>query len=1027
VAERGLPGGIEIKIREVMRVRLLTIIFIIPVILISQEFVDDVIYPEEIVELDYSFEPLREEYFVRTKIHFVRPEGSTPLEHYLVKGYLDIIYRGVEYFYLENQTDIYFVFDEEYNEIQSDSYYDFDTSQDLSLFANDESNQLNIYFVGTAAINGLAVGGIGWYQDNHLVIIYNASPKIVAHEIGHCFNLYHTFEGNDNLNTREKVIRPWDSYDPDCEPNCESGYVGDRLCDTNADLKIFHEGDNEEDTQCDGYFYDPPMSNLMSYHPNIFHFTEGQINRMKICLDGLLYEILTNPSLPETSILFNINDIENNNELTNESVLLYGYSFDNTGTVVDHSTNLPLLEGISYHSKTNFNNEELFFSNWNDFIKPNIYSDYYFTVNDLAENEVIAKYKEKYLASITSNYEFANQYIKIKDPWYHDDVGSQNNTFIPLSEWDDMVFLNEFYILENPQYPNYTLKTEKYIVYDNGIYEFLNWSYNSQSVYVLEDNNPTTPLIFLSSNASVQAVYSRVDIVANHSINITSQHQLNIPEGTILNLAENFQINILPTGSVIIPNCTFNYRGNEALFTIIRDSNTERKKIIFDKVIFYTDEIESLIPGIDIQIVDGSSAPWDIIISNCDFVNSGYVVSLSDNLTTREYISINNTIFFDSVIEPINDYDNICFNNFYNTETNIITLCDQPDGTIYFDPLFFNPLNNDYSLQYNSPCIDSGDPEKLDPDGTQIDIGAFYFNQLLGDVNSDGEINILDIPIFVNYILGNPNSNFQFHVFDLNQDGIINITDVLALINIILGNDSIVNNSTITYLSGIIEAIEDGQRYKYSIDMLNEQDVYILHFKLQFNNKIPLNVIKGSRSNNMTITHVYKEEDNTLNIMIYSPEGRKIPQGYGTILEIELESTGLGRDGDLTDGSEFIITDLANNPETLIPVEIVSADELYRLSELQTSLLPTEYNLHLAYPNPFNPITNITYELPEESHVLLIVYNINGRLVETLINYNQLAGVYSIDWNAEYLPSGAYFIKLFTGEFEQIQKVILLK
>ena len=209
--------------------------------------------------------------------------------------------------------------------------------------------------------------------------------------------------------------------------------------------------------------------------------------------------------------------------------------------------------------------------------------------------------------------------------------------------------------------------------------------------------------------------------------------------------------------------------------------------------------------------------------------------------------------------------------------------------------------------------------------------------------------------------------------------------------------------------------------------MLNEQDVYILHFELQFGNIIPLNAIKGIRSDEMSVNYNIIADEYKINIMIFSPEGRKIPAGYGTIIEIELETTGLGREGELTNGSEFVITDLANNPETLIPVEIVSADELSRLAEIQPSSLPTEYKLYSIYPNPFNPTATIRYDLPQESQVSLMVYDLNGRLIETLINSTQYVGINSVNWNAEHLPSGAYFIKLFTGEFEQIQKVILLK
>jgi hypothetical protein len=93
-------------------------------------------------------------------------------------------------------------------------------------------------------------------------------------------------------------------------------------------------------------------------------------------------------------------------------------------------------------------------------------------------------------------------------------------------------------------------------------------------------------------------------------------------------------------------------------------------------------------------------------------------------------------------------------------------------------------FNDDYTLQFTSPCIDAGDPNsELDPDATRADMGAHYFHQtILGDINNDGITNILDVIIVINIIL---NNQYDINV-DLNQDNIINIQDIILLVNIIL-------------------------------------------------------------------------------------------------------------------------------------------------------------------------------------------------------------------------------------------------
>lgn len=77
---------------------------------------------------------------------------------------------------------------------------------------------------------------------------------------------------------------------------------------------------------------------------------------------------------------------------------------------------------------------------------------------------------------------------------------------------------------------------------------------------------------------------------------------------------------------------------------------------------------------------------------------------------------------------------------------------------------------------------------------------------------------------------------------------------------------------------------------------------------------------------------------------------------------------------------------------------------------------PKKFNLSQNYPNPFNPSTKIDYELPMDSKVKVIIYDALGREVRTLVNEKQLAGIYTLDFNAKDLSSGFYFYRLITGE-----------
>jgi len=101
--------------------------------------------------------------------------------------------------------------------------------------------------------------------------------------------------------------------------------------------------------------------------------------------------------------------------------------------------------------------------------------------------------------------------------------------------------------------------------------------------------------------------------------------------------------------------------------------------------------------------------------------------------------------------------------------------------------------------------------------------------------------------------------------------------------------------------------------------------------------------------------------------------------------------------------------------------------EMLNEQEPIQSVLPEEFELGSPYPNPFNPIITIPYDLPFEAQVNIYVFDIAGRKVQTLVNETQTAGSYFLNFNASYLASGMYFVKFASENFNAVQKVMLLK
>ena len=157
----------------------------------------------------------------------------------------------------------------------------------------------------------------------------------------------------------------------------------------------------------------------------------------------------------------------------------------------------------------------------------------------------------------------------------------------------------------------------------------------------------------------------------------------------------------------------------------------------------------------------------------------------------------------------------------------------------------------------------------------------------------------------------------------------------------------------------------------------------------------------------------YNNETTTLAVMgrdISSQTEGFLEQGDRPTLRLYQEQTGniLNLESDLEGFSNLLVS----------KVEIINGN---------TDLIPLEYTLNPAYPNPFNPSTNISYLLPEDKHVNVSIYDLDGRKVETLVQSKMPAGNYTIKWNATDLASGVYFVKLDAGEFTQTQKLMFVK
>jgi uncharacterized delta-60 repeat protein len=91
------------------------------------------------------------------------------------------------------------------------------------------------------------------------------------------------------------------------------------------------------------------------------------------------------------------------------------------------------------------------------------------------------------------------------------------------------------------------------------------------------------------------------------------------------------------------------------------------------------------------------------------------------------------------------------------------------------------------------------------------------------------------------------------------------------------------------------------------------------------------------------------------------------------------------------------------------------------------SNIPEKFALYDNYPNPFNPSTNIKFDLPDNAFVKLVVFDLTGKEVATLVNNEMQAGAYTFTLSASHLASGVYFYRIDTDKFTETKKMVLVK
>ena len=292
---------------------------------------------------------------------------------------------------------------------------------------------------------------------------------------------------------------------------------------------------------------------------------------------------------------------------------------------------------------------------------------------------------------------------------------------------------------------------------------------------------------------------------------------------------------------------------------------------------------------------------------------------------------------------------------------------------------------------------------------TTVDIAYTYVTPLLGDYNLDSTLSFIDLDTLVNKW---KDKDFNFELgpvtgdaphFVSFPDSKFDIEDGMAFVRM-----------WSWYQKTYGEIIQDTVMVGRPLEMIqNDNDLLIILDKqvhagqIQFSYEIGESPIQfGHRQNkNGELFITNQDPEKGYSILEFARTGEVAKDTISLKMKNEIQNIAIFYK--LVDGNNAVVYKGAIN--------------------VNNPILPTKMALYPAYPNPFNPIATIRFDIPEvETQIIatLHIYDIRGRLVETLVNGSMLPGTYTVRWQADGFASGMYFAQFRYGKEIKTQKIL---
>jgi hypothetical protein len=265
-----------------------------------------------------------------------------------------------------------------------------------------------------------------------------------------------------------------------------------------------------------------------------------------------------------------------------------------------------------------------------------------------------------------------------------------------------------------------------------------------------------------------------------------------------------------------------------------------------------------------------------------------------------------------------------------------------------------------------------------------------------GDLNEDMLTDVLDIVSLVNIILNvttDPSSCTSLNA-DFNSDGIINVQDIILVINSILGLARTAENLDLESSQVDFEIVNNDLKLTFEIEEL------ISGIEIKFPSNSNLNIYFSDNDNSIfTKSNTYNDKQY---FVAFSMMNNSFDNKFNIIIE---------------DGSTLSVNDI---DILLSSTGGMEAPLSYNSMEINS------FSIDKVYPNPFNPSTEISYEVKNDGYMNISIYNVLGQKVSELLDGYKSVGSYKLNWNASDLSSGIYYIQMnLNGQYENYKSILL--